>query len=106
MEEKQKNEPSKLQNQLTAIIVRTITRNANDTSKEFLEKISNGSVDIEKLEEDKVLSKMIVNALIEITRMLLDIEGVLNQSTSLFKLILDEQQLKELEEKTEQEKEI
>lgn len=95
MEEK-KNQPTNAQNELTAIVVKTITRNAKDSEQEFLAKLGAS----EGLKEKNVVNSMIFNALTEITKQLLSIETTINQTTGFFTLMLKEDELLQLKENT------
>lgn len=95
MENEKKTEPTKIQNQMTAIVVKTLTRNATDSSKDFLEKLGSKA----DLKENNVVMSMAFNALVEITKQLIEIEGTLNQATGIMRVLLTEEELIELDEK-------
>lgn len=101
--EEQKTKPSKLQNQLTAIVLKTITRNTNDSESDFLKKL--GMKEDIELQEEKVVASMMINALVEITKQLLEIENSLISSTEVIKLLLNEEQQQELKNKLKESEE-
>lgn len=101
--EEQKTKPSKLQNQLTAIVLKTITRNTNDSESDFLKKL--GMKEDVELQEEKVVASMMINALVEITKQLLEIENSLISSTEVIKLLLNEEQQQELKNKLKESEE-
>lgn len=96
--------PSNIKNMQTAIIVKTLLRNTNDSEKEFLEKLG---IKEKNKSEEEIVKTLCMNALVDSTRAYVKINDTLSQINALIEVLLTDEQKEELNKqlkKVEEEK--